>query len=148
MTTPLYSLGAKLFVLCRSTTTTQFLAQLPPIVSAAESYWRQTLVSLLREIAAALHLNLPLWVTNEGREAIKQFLVPLPGNQRRYKYASPAGRYSTLAFAKGNLPLHCISPSTWGNQRGTRSLSRASSNFWRRCRGFQGTTSGLVPSTP
>ena len=33
--------------------------------------------------------NLPLGVTNEGREAIKQFLAPLPGTQRRYKYASP-----------------------------------------------------------
>src|SRR4051812_20370306 len=34
-------------------------------------------------------------------------------------------------FAKGNLPLHCISPSTWGNQQGTRSLSLVQlQDFW------------------
>ena len=37
--------------------------------------------------------HLPLGVTNEERDAnlscIKQFLAPLPGTQRRYKYASP-----------------------------------------------------------
>ena len=41
---------------------------------------RKTLVSSPREIAATLHLNLPLGVTNDGRQAIKQFLAPLPGN--------------------------------------------------------------------
>ena len=44
------------------------------LVYLFESYWRQTLVSLLRKITATLHLNLPLGVTNEGREAIK--LIP------------------------------------------------------------------------
>src|ERR1041385_1952757 len=39
-------------------------------LSLLESYWRQTLVSSPREICCCLHLNLPLWVTNEGREAI------------------------------------------------------------------------------
>ena len=63
-----------------------------PIVLIAESYWRQTLVSLLRDIAATLHLNLPLGVTNEGQEAIKQFLAPSPGTQRKYKYASLGSR--------------------------------------------------------
>src|SRR4051812_45963178 len=37
--------------------------------------------------------HLPLGVNNEERDAtlscIKQFLAPLPGTQRRYKYASP-----------------------------------------------------------
>ena len=27
-------------------------------------------------------------------------------------------------FAKGNLPLHYISPSTWDNQRGREAISR------------------------
>src|SRR3954468_8107255 len=32
---------------------------------------------------------------------------------------SPTGLILNLSiFAKGNLLLHCISPSTWGNQRG------------------------------
>src|ERR1041385_5226457 len=32
---------------------------------------------------------------------------------------SPTGSILNLSiFAKGNLLLHCISPSTWGNQRG------------------------------
>ena len=63
-----------------------------PIVSIFESYWRQTLVSLLREITATLHLNLPLGVTNEGREAIKLISGAVAGDSRRYKFASPANR--------------------------------------------------------
>src|SRR3954470_14689786 len=35
-------------------------------------------------------------------------------------------------FAKRNLLLRYISPSTWGNQRGTESHQ---ANLWRRCRG-------------
>src|SRR3954466_9677016 len=32
---------------------------------------------------------------------------------------SPTGSILNLSiFSKGNLLLHCISPSTWGNQRG------------------------------
>ena len=46
----------------------------------AESYWRKTLVSLLREIAATLHLNLPLGVTNEGQEAIKPISGAVAGD--------------------------------------------------------------------
>src|SRR3954465_1061770 len=63
LTTPLYSLGEKLFVsVCRSTSS----AVTPTCIS---------------------------W--------------------------SPAGSILNLSiFAKGNLLLHCISPSTWGNQRG------------------------------
>src|SRR3954469_837227 len=53
-------------------------------------------------------------------------------------------------FTEGNLLLRYISPSTWGNQREVRELSSSpyQANFWRHCRGFQGTTSRLVPSTP
>ena len=37
---------------------------------------------------------------------------------------SPTGRYSTLAsLLRENLPLHYISPCTWGNQRGGREVS-------------------------
>src|SRR3954466_13237246 len=63
LTTPLYSLGEKLFVsVCRSTSS----AVTPTCIS---------------------------W--------------------------SPTGSILNLSiFAKGNLLLHCISPSTWGNQRG------------------------------
>ena len=47
-----------------------------------ESYWRQTLVSSLREITATLHLNLPLGVTNEGREAIKLISGAVAGDSK------------------------------------------------------------------
>ena len=76
MTTPLYSLGAKLFVFVQVQVKEAIpapLFALPPIVLTTESSWidTQTLAILLREIAATLHLNLPLGVTNEGQEAIK-----------------------------------------------------------------------------
>ena len=54
-------------------------APVTPIVSISESYGRQTLVSLLREIAATLHLNLPLWVTNEGREVNSRIIKAISG---------------------------------------------------------------------
>ena len=89
MTTPLYSLGAKLFVLCRSTSSAR-----TPIVSIFESYWSILNHSIFAKgncCCTASHLT--LGVTNEERDAIllciKQFLAPLPGTQRRYKYASP-----------------------------------------------------------
>src|ERR1041384_7856750 len=71
LTTPLYSLGAKLFVVvCRSTSS----AVTPTCIS---------------------------W--------------------------SPTGRYSTLAsLLRENLPLHYISPCTWGKQRGGREVSYSS----------------------
>ena len=42
------------------------LFALPPIVFIAESYWRQTLVSLLREITATLHLKPSTWGNQRG----------------------------------------------------------------------------------
>src|SRR6187399_168730 len=83
LTTSLYSLGAKLFVsVCRSTLIAKYLAPL-----AVDTFLLKLGVSGKSILGIAkgklpLHCisNLPLGVTNEGREAIKQsFLAPLSG---------------------------------------------------------------------
>src|SRR3954470_13784855 len=70
LTTPLYSLGAKLFVVvCRSTTTPrlkQFLAPLPPSCISASPTGSITLVSSPREIIATLHLKPSTWGNQRG----------------------------------------------------------------------------------
>ena len=72
----MYSLGAKLLVVCAGPRQLciyrqQFLAPLTPTCISWSPASSITLVSSPREIAATLHLNLPLGVTNKGREAIK-----------------------------------------------------------------------------
>ena len=81
MTTPLYSLGAKLYVaVCRSTSISDavdtFLCLLSPTGSI-------TLVSSPREICCYTTSNLPLGVTNEEscHSVSSKFLAPLPGTQ-------------------------------------------------------------------
>src|SRR6187399_3657195 len=84
LTTSLYSLGAKVFVsVCRSKLIAKYLAPL-----AVDTFLLNLGVSgeidpwYLAKGKLPLHCisNLPLGVTNEGREAIKQsFLAPLPG---------------------------------------------------------------------
>src|SRR4051812_12798842 len=68
LTTPLYSLGAKLSGVCAGPGQPLISSAVVTFLSLSKSYWRQTLVSSLREICCCLHLNLSLWVTNEGRE--------------------------------------------------------------------------------
>src|SRR3954463_10184988 len=82
----MYSLGAKLFVsVCRSTSTLQPKANSGAVATylyLLESYWSILNLSIFAKGKLLLHCisNLPLGVTNEGREAIKQsFLAPLPG---------------------------------------------------------------------
>src|SRR3954452_19267524 len=72
LTSCLNSLGAKLSVVCVQVHVNRLIAgAIVTFLSLSESYWRQTLVSSPREICCCLHLNLPLWVTSEGREAIR-----------------------------------------------------------------------------
>src|SRR3954470_6844791 len=95
LTTPLYSLGEKLFVdVCRSTTTpysgSNFWRHCHLLVSP-ESYWFDNL-GIFTEGNLMLHCisNLPLGVTNEGREAIRSLVValcPHPGDSGRFLYA-------------------------------------------------------------
>src|SRR6187401_2184485 len=81
LTTSLFSLGAKLFVsVCRSSQA-KFSGAIDTFLSTL-GVSRDSILGIFAKgkFAATLHLNLPLGVTNEGREAIKQsFLAPLPG---------------------------------------------------------------------
>src|SRR3954468_22219915 len=81
-------------------------APLTPTCISASPAGSITLVSSPREIAAILHLNLPLGVTNEGRESIKKSLAPLPGKQTNYppsikQFLAPLS--GTLVYKIGEL---------------------------------------------
>src|SRR3954471_23997911 len=68
---PLYIRWEQSYLLCMQVHVNRLIAgAVVTFLSLSESYWRQTLVSSPTEICCCLHLNLPLWVTKDGREAI------------------------------------------------------------------------------
>src|ERR1041384_4995509 len=85
LTTPLYSLGAKLFAVCAgpgevSNIVNGALFTLPPSCISASP--PKTNLGIFTEGNLLLHCisNLPLGVTNEGREAIKQISGAVAGD--------------------------------------------------------------------
>src|SRR4051812_7401429 len=89
LTTSLYSLGAKLFVVvCKFRLREQYLkrrvSHFTTYLYLLESRWFDKPGLNRGKYSSTLHLNFPLGVTNEGRElssllASIKFLAPLPG---------------------------------------------------------------------
>ena len=110
MTTPLYSLGEKLLVVCAGprqprTIRQQFLAPLKPTCISVSP--PETNLGIFAEgnLLLSCISNLPLGVTNEGREAIKPISGAVAGDSS-LQDRGVAHYFLSLLFSLVSLPFH------------------------------------------